>query len=168
MSVLDTILGSLVWLFLLVIGFGLVVYAVNRAGNVRAIRTTPTTDAGFVSPGTTEVVGTVHARTTLEAPLTGTECVAYEWQIEEKDRDAGNLLKDWDTLEQGGGTVPFAVRDGTGEVLVDPAKKGPGVSDEPRDLPTGETETEGWLDSGLPDDLDLPASRSRSGGVRAR
>ncbi|WP_255151919.1 E3 ubiquitin ligase family protein [Halorarius halobius] len=156
MSVLDTLVGSLFWVVLLLLGVGLVAYAVDRVRNVRAILSTPTSDAGFVSTGRVELEGAVDARDTVETPFTGTDCVAYEWQVEEHDRDPGDALRDWDTLAQGGVTVPFAVGDGTGEALVDPVERGDGVDAEPpRDA---STESEGWLSSGLPTDLDLPAT----------
>lgn len=154
MSVLDTIVGSLFWLFLLFVGVALVGYAVDQVSNVRAILGTPTSDAGFVSSGRVELEGSVHARQVLAGPVTGTECVAYEWQIEEYDRDPGDALKDWDTLAQGGATVPFAVRDGTGEVLVDPAKRS---ADADPERPSDDvSESDGWLSSGLPPYFDLP------------
>lgn len=155
MSVLDTLVGSLFWLFLLVVGVALVGYAADQVANVRAILGTPTGDAGFVGSGRVELEGAVHAREVLTAPVTGAECVAYEWQIEEYDRDPGDALKDWDTLVQGGATVPFAVRDGTGEVLVDPAKRD-ATADTTERPADGVTAREGWLSSGMPPYFDLP------------
>lgn len=154
MSILDTIAGGLFWLFLLVVGVALVGYAVDRVANVRAILGTSTSDAGFVSAGRVELEGRVHAREVLTGPVTGSQCVAYEWEVEVYDRDPGDVLKDWDTLTQGGATVPFAVRDGTGEVLVDPAMREVDATVERLrdDLP----ESDGRLASGPPRYFDLP------------
>lgn len=71
-----------------------------------------------VSTGPAEVEGTPSALDdTLEAPFTGTECVAYEVEVERyrHDDDGSN----WHSVEEGDESVPFEIRDGTGSVRVD-------------------------------------------------
>lgn len=73
-----------------------------------------------VSTGPAEVEGTPSPLDeTLEAPFTGTECLAYEIEVERyrHDDDGSN----WHTVEDDDVSVPFEVRDGTGSVRVDPS-----------------------------------------------
>lgn len=73
-----------------------------------------------VSTGLSEVEATPAAiDDTLEAPFTGTECLAYEIEVERyrHDDDGSN----WHTVEESAESVPFEIRDGTGSVRVDPS-----------------------------------------------
>lgn len=51
---------------------------------------------------------------TVTAPFTGSSCLAYTYQVDEKD---GNS---WKTLDEGMGGTDFIVDDGSGRVRVDP------------------------------------------------
>ncbi len=53
-----------------------------------------------------------------QPPFTGTECLAYTYEVEEW-RSSGNSSS-WQTLDEGQGGVDFLVDDGTGRVRVDP------------------------------------------------
>ena len=55
---------------------------------------------------------------TVEAPFTGSRCLAYTYEVEEL-RSSGKS-QSWETLDTGMGGVDFVVDDGTGRVLVDP------------------------------------------------
>lgn len=72
--------------------------------------------------GTVEVAGTARVHDgTLEAPLTGTPCLAYEWAVTERRRDSDGDTT-WTTIASGSANVPFRVEDDTANVLVDPAR----------------------------------------------
>lgn len=72
-------------------------------------------------PGLVEIEGVVSATTeTLAAPFTGTDCVVYEYAIEELRRDQDGD-RTWKTIDSGEKRVPFRVEDDTGSVLVEPA-----------------------------------------------
>ena len=55
---------------------------------------------------------------TVEAPFTGSRCLAYTYEVEEL-RSSGKT-QSWQTLDSGMDGVDFAVDDGTGRVLVNP------------------------------------------------
>ncbi|MFC4986909.1 E3 ubiquitin ligase family protein [Saliphagus infecundisoli] len=72
-------------------------------------------------PGPVEIEGVVSATTkALAAPFTGTDCVVYEYTIEELRRDKDGD-RTWKTIDSGEKRVPFRVEDDTGSVLVEPA-----------------------------------------------
>jgi hypothetical protein len=79
------------------------------------------TDAHTVGSGAVEVEGEAKAGDrTLEAPLTGTSCIAYEFEVEKyrHDDDGSN----WHTRAQGAEVVSFHITDGTGVVGVKPTE----------------------------------------------
>jgi hypothetical protein len=55
---------------------------------------------------------------TVEAPFTGSRCLAYTYEVEEL-RSSGKT-QSWETLDTGMDGVDFVVDDGTGRVVVDP------------------------------------------------
>ena len=55
---------------------------------------------------------------TVEAPFTGSRCLAYTYEVEEL-RSSGKS-ESWQTLDTGMDGVDFVVDDGTGRVLVNP------------------------------------------------
>lgn len=54
----------------------------------------------------------------MEAPFTGTDCVAYEFEVEEYV--SSGKSSHWDTLASGHQHVPFRLVDDTGSILVEP------------------------------------------------
>ncbi|WP_121822390.1 hypothetical protein [Halostella salina] len=70
--------------------------------------------------GTVEVEGTAerHERS-LVAPFSGEECLVCEYEVLELQ--SSGQSSSWNSIKQGGGSVPFAVSDGTGRLLVEPA-----------------------------------------------
>jgi len=56
---------------------------------------------------------------TVEAPFTGSRCLAYTYEVEEL-RSSGKT-QSWEPLDSGMDGVDFVVDDGTGRVLVDPS-----------------------------------------------
>jgi hypothetical protein len=108
-------LFALPGLFVLAYGLreGLVGYRLH------AVDPTPVADLANVS-GPVEVSGTARTHDgTVEAPLTGTPCLAYEWAVEERRRD-GDGDGTWTTIASGGSSIPFRADDGVASVLVDP------------------------------------------------
>ena len=56
---------------------------------------------------------------TVEAPFTGSRCLAYTYAVEElRSQGSGD---GWETVDSGMGGVDFVVDDGTGRVVVDPS-----------------------------------------------
>jgi len=84
--------------------------------SVRMWRVDPS-DAGTVGHGTVELTGEVTAPETVAAPLTGTECVAYEVVV---DRLRDGQRSDADRRLRETGSAPFQFSDATGVVGVDP------------------------------------------------
>ncbi|TYL40014.1 E3 ubiquitin ligase [Natronococcus pandeyae] len=70
--------------------------------------------------GPVELEGTASAVDgTVTAPLTGTTCLAYEYEIEEFQSSGKN--SSWNTVDEGSGSVPFRLEDETASVRVEPA-----------------------------------------------
>lgn len=109
-----------------VFGAGLLLYGWRRRSYHRLITETPTTDIIQIDePGLVELVGEVVSPdeaegdvSTFEAPLSETpETVVAGWRVEEWS-ETGDRSR-WKTLASGVDTVPFAIDDGTGHVVVD-------------------------------------------------
>lgn len=94
------------------------------------LTTDPTDVISLPDGGLAEVEGTaeVHGRT-LTSPFTGTECFAYEYEVEE-ERD-GNNGTYWETIDSGRELVRFRVADGSASALVNPAGADLRLADEP-------------------------------------
>lgn len=90
----------------------------------RLLRTDPVT-VETLSQKNTQTVGVVQVQgvvsiadgKTVEAPVSGTDCLAYEY--ERQARQDGRLSH-WETVTAGEDGVPFLVDDDTGLVQVDP------------------------------------------------
>lgn len=54
---------------------------------------------------------------TLSAPITGTECLAYEYEVQEYK--SSGKSSSWRTVDQGSAAVPFRLEDRTASVVVD-------------------------------------------------
>lgn len=107
-----------VWQFL---GLGAVVYgavAFWKWVRIRGSDVRPIVDADPNVPVELEGVARP-ARTTVTAPLSGTECLAYSYEIEvyEPSDDGSN----WETVDRGYRSLPFRLTDETGSIEVDPA-----------------------------------------------
>lgn len=69
--------------------------------------------------GPVDIEGTARAdEKTVIAPLTGTACLAYEYEVEEYQSDGND--SSWKTLDSGMGGVTFFIEDDSGQVRVDP------------------------------------------------
>lgn len=85
----------------------------------RLISKTQTSPVEALAPGLVEVEGQARAVDgTLQAPISGAECLAYALKVERRDAD-GDDRDDWDTIHQEDEVAPFWVEDGTGRVQVD-------------------------------------------------
>ncbi|WP_135821017.1 E3 ubiquitin ligase [Halostella litorea] len=90
-----------------------------RAYRVRSNEPIPVGAAADES-GVVEVEGVAerHERS-LVAPFSGEECLVCEYEVLELQ--SSGKTSSWNTIKAGGGSVPFAVSDGTGRLLVEPA-----------------------------------------------
>jgi len=70
--------------------------------------------------GPVEVEGRVSvADDTLKSPFTETQCVTYQYRVDEHTKSSNG--GSWDTQEKGRKSVPFLLEDDTGSVLIDPS-----------------------------------------------
>ncbi|WP_227131306.1 E3 ubiquitin ligase family protein [Halorubellus salinus] len=105
------------------VALGLVTYGVANLRTYAQLKSMTPTDAHAVGSGLVEVEGeAAAAMQTLEAPFSGEECVAYEFEVERYryDDDGSN----WDTKASGTRSVPFHIQDETGTVGVKPTESG--------------------------------------------
>ncbi|WP_323676607.1 GIDE domain-containing protein [Halorubellus sp. PRR65] len=105
----------------LLVGLGFVAYGVANLRTYLQLRSMTPTDAHAVGSGMVEVEGEAAVgERTVEAPFTGEDCLAYEFEVEEyhHDDDGSN----WRTEVEGTETVPFRIEDGTGQVGVVPTE----------------------------------------------
>ncbi|MCU4924480.1 E3 ubiquitin ligase family protein [Halobacteria archaeon AArc-dxtr1] len=107
---------------LLVAGLGLVAYSVWGLRPAYHVYRGETDDIVGIehAEGTVELVGTASPIDgAIEAPLTGSDCLAYEYEVEEYQSSGKN--SSWRTVDEGAGAVPFRLDDETASVRVDPA-----------------------------------------------
>lgn len=74
--------------------------------------------------GPIEIEGTAAVATdhgTVRTPVTDTECLVYEYEVQETAPSDDGGLRNWETLDDGNDAVPFLLEDDTGAVIVDPA-----------------------------------------------
>ncbi|MFC6953146.1 GIDE domain-containing protein [Halorubellus litoreus] len=107
----------------LLVGLGVAAYGVANLRTYVQLKSMTPTDAHAVGSGLVEVEGeAAPGPRTLEAPFSGEECLAYEFEVERyhADDDGSN----WQTKASGTRTVPFLVTDETGTVGVKPTEAG--------------------------------------------
>lgn len=101
-------------------GVVLFVYGFREYRRRSLVANTPTSKVRSLAVGVVEVEGDAKAvEEALKAPLSGNDCVLYEYEIEEY-RSSGDD-SDWVTIDSGKKEQPFYIDDGTGEVVVDPS-----------------------------------------------
>jgi len=99
-------------------GVGIATLGVNRLRAWRTMRQMEPSDRGL-EPGLKEFEGRAHATgEPVTAPLTGSQSLICEHEIERYDHDDDS--SNWDTVSSGVHTVPFEVDQGTSTVAVDP------------------------------------------------
>lgn len=104
------------------VGAALIGYALRELlVAYRLARTDPTPVADLPNVrGPVEIEGRARVHEgTLDAPFSGTACLACEWRVEEERQDDDGA--DWVTVASGSEAVPFRVEDATANVLVYPA-----------------------------------------------
>ncbi len=103
------------WIAGYAFGLALLGFAYPAYKRVRLIRATTAASAASLAPGPTKLRGTVRPATEdlLQAPHSGTDCVAY--RRVRKRSHGENTTRDIET-----DSVPFYVEDDTGRALVDP------------------------------------------------
>ncbi|ELY44574.1 hypothetical protein [Natronorubrum sulfidifaciens] len=121
------VMGGVTLFGLLLLGGGLSIAAVGasrvrtartlRAAGPVSLRAVPET-SGFVEFGGT---AQEHDGQTLEAPITGTTCLAYTVQSRARDGSDEEGEPIWTVDGRQSAGVPFAVEDGVDRVVVDPA-----------------------------------------------
>ncbi|PSH00864.1 MAG: hypothetical protein BRC30_01270, partial [Nanohaloarchaea archaeon SW_7_46_7] len=79
---------------------------------------TPTQKIRSMSMGTVEVKGEAGVVSEkLKSPLTNTECVYYEYEVEEYKRTGKH--KSWQTIDTGSSSKAIGIDDGTGAAVVE-------------------------------------------------
>ena len=101
----------------------------------RLVSDLPTSKCHGVFLGLTEIKGTAECASPLFSYLAGIDCVLYRWSVEEhwsrtvvehytdskgRTRTRTRHESGWSTVDSGGETMPFFVRDDTGIILVRP------------------------------------------------
>ena len=101
----------------------------------RLIDDTPTLKTMGVFIGLAELKGTAESENTLTSYITGTRCVQYSWSIEEhwsrqvtetvrdadgKTRTRTRTESGWKTVDHGGESPVFYLKDETGVIRIDP------------------------------------------------
>jgi len=105
------------------------------------ISRTQTSDIASVKEGTVEVRGEIEpARENLTAPVSGEDCVAYEYEATQRRWYGSPGYRGVTETELE--TVPFYVDDGTGSALVDP--EGARIETEERETERVESESSGY------------------------
>lgn len=121
-SVAGSASGDIVWLGLFGLlfgGLGLVV-GFQQYKKAQLIRNTPTSKVRSLAVGAAEVEGQARpVDETITSPLTRKEAVVYELEVRQRKRDDDGGTS-WKTVFEARDEVPFAMDDGTGEVLVEP------------------------------------------------
>jgi hypothetical protein len=95
-------------------------YSFRFLRHTRLIEDTPTSRVRSAHQGYVELEGVAHPaeRAPLSAPLTGTACVWWFYEIEKKVRR--NKSTSWDTIDKKTSDAPFYLEDDTGRCLVNP------------------------------------------------
>ena len=119
--VLDTLAGvAFGGVFVLIGGVAAVTGATQLWRAYQFSNTEPDTVAEAASGGRASLQGTAaSADETLTAPFSGTDCLAFEYQIKEYRDDRDDPGGDWRLLDSGRLAVPFLLRCGDGDVLVE-------------------------------------------------
>ena len=82
------------------------------------IRDTPTSKVGNIKEGLTEVYGDVVPMNLQRAPITGTECAYYSYQVQEY-RSTGKSHA-WVTIDHASSDNEFYIQDETGQAKIRP------------------------------------------------
>jgi hypothetical protein len=118
-----------------VLSLGLLILAYYNFRRKRLIDDTPTSKTQGVFIGMTELKGTAESDIPLTAYLSGLKCVSFKWSVEEEwSKIVSETYHDsqgrtqtrtrtehgWQTIDQGGLSIPFYLKDDTGIVRINP------------------------------------------------
>ncbi len=120
MSLLDQPIALLIAGVATIIGCALLWYGGRELLlSYRILTNDPSEVMSLGDGGPVEVEGTSHPEHgTLTSPFTGTECLAYEYEVkEERNSQHGTH---WETIDSGRNHTAFRVEDETASALVDP------------------------------------------------
>jgi len=110
-------------------------FGIRASRRQRLVDNLPTSKTTGVFIGLVELKGTAEAEQPLVSYLTGSRCVHYRWQIEERwsklvtetyrdskgnTRTRTRTKSGWTTVAQGGETIPFYLRDDCGVIRIQP------------------------------------------------
>lgn len=99
-------------------GVGLFNWGFGRFRRLQLVRDTPTQKIRSMSMGTVEVKGDAGVVSQkFQTPITNTECVYYEYKVEEYQSDGDD--SHWETIDSGKTSEPIGVDDGTGAAVVE-------------------------------------------------
>jgi hypothetical protein len=99
-------------------------FALRKGDAVRQVLAGPSTDIFSLSTGTSGQINISGTATqyedTLLSSFTGTECLALEYEVEERRTTQHGTS--WVEIDSGRAAVPFLLKDETGSVLVEPTR----------------------------------------------
>lgn len=118
----------------LIIGVALLFLGTRSRKKLQAIKETPTVSAAeaarmaeAVSNARVEVKGTAVTEKPLVSPASNTPCLYYQYKVERRvERQVRDSQGNWDTeyhwetLESGEESIPFLLRDASGDIWVTP------------------------------------------------
>lgn len=111
--------GVLILFGMVFFGAFLFVSGFSEFQRFQLVRGTPTSKVRSMAMGMVEVEGTTRdAGSLLTSPVTGSDCVFYQYEIEEYKQNGDD--RDWVTIDDGMEGTSFYLEDDTGSVLVDP------------------------------------------------
>lgn len=110
-----------------VIGAAVIWFGFRKMHKYTLIKDTPRSKIRSMAMGIVELHGQVHAKETIKTPFSQSDCVYYEYRIEEyrrhTHRDSDGRTRTeyrWETIATGSRRIPFFAKDETGEVYVQP------------------------------------------------
>lgn len=108
-------------------GIGTAYYAYRTFQKQQLLSSTPRVGAGTNPSGLVQVQGTVEGEPLLKTPFSSQPCVYYAYRIQEyqerKSTDSNGRTRtthSWNTIHSGKRFAPFAVKDETGSISIQP------------------------------------------------
>lgn len=114
---------GVVLLVFFVVGLALIYNGFDTWKRMRLMQDTPTERVRSAAAGRTELMGTatpIEDVGTLEQPFADGDCLVATYAVEEWEDDQDDDGGNWETIDSGTLTRPFALDDGTGRMRVEP------------------------------------------------
>ncbi|UCH89634.1 MAG: hypothetical protein JSV49_03015 [Thermoplasmata archaeon] len=112
---------------LCVIGAISFIFGFKQFHKYSLIKDTPRSKIRSLAMGLVELHGVVAANETIQTPFSRSQCVYYQYRIEEyrmhtrtDSKGRTTVYYSWDTIASGSRQIPFFARDDTGDVYIDP------------------------------------------------